>query len=331
MLSKRCAAVLLLMCIACAEERKPAAPKPALDKVRMNLNPSMAYAPFMVAREAGYFADEGIDIEFLRIDANSALMSMTRGDLDVLSGPVRSGIFNLMLRGVPLQVVADKGHSRPGPCTNEAFAAPAAIADRIAARGGDLRGEKFALLRGGITEHLLEELLAKRNAKLSEVELVQLPPGDYATSVSRRVDAIRYVQEPTLTSLVNQGLMKVIATSEEVAPGHQHGVVLYGKRMLGDRDLGVRFMRAYLRGVRRYNEGKNEQTIAAIGKHTQLPADLIRSSCWLSVSNDGRVRPEALQPLLDWAVQRDYLEQPISVSQWWNPTFVDEANRTLAR
>ena len=301
------------------------------DKVRMNLNPSMGYAPFMVAQEEGYFTQEGIDVEFVRIDANSALMSMTKGELDVLSGPVRSGIFNLMLRDVPLQVVADKGHSEPGPCTHEAFAAPVEIADRIAARGGDVRGERFALLRGGITEHLVEELLTRRHAKLSDVELVQLPPGDYVTSVNRRIDAIRYVQEPNLTNFVSKGFMKIVATAEEVSPGHQHGVVMYGKRLLtDDRDLGVRFMRAYLRGVRSYNEGKTERNIAAISKHTKLPADLIRSACWLPVANDGRVRPEAMQPLLDWALQRDYLEGPIGVTKWWNPTFVDEANRTLS-
>ena len=300
-------------------------------QVRMNLNPSLSYGPFMVAQEEGYFAEEGIDVEFVRIDANSALMSMTKGELDVLSGPVRSGIFNLMLRDVPLQIVADKGHSEPGPCSHEAFAAPVAIADRIAARGGDVRGERFALLRGGITEHLVEELLARRHAKLSDVELVQLPPGDYVTSVNRRIDAIRYIQEPNLTNFVSKGLMKIVATAEEVSPGHQHGVVMYGRRLLNDRDLGVRFMRAYLRGVRRYNEGKTERNVAAISKHTKLPPDLIRSACWLRVANDGRVRPEAMQPLLDWALKRAYLEGPIGVSQWWNPAFVDEANRTLAQ
>lgn len=320
--------LLVLVFLSCRPESQPK----TLDKVRTNLNPAMAYGPFMVAKDEGYFEEEGIDLEFVRIDASSALMAMTNGDLDVLSGPVRSGIFNLMLRGIPLQVVADKGHSQPGPCTHEAFTAPVAIADRIGARGGDLRGEKFALLRGGITEYLVDELLARRHVKRSEIELVQLPPGDFATSTSRRIDAIRYIQEPTLTNLVSKGYVKVIATSEEVAPGHQHGVVMYGKRLLReDRDLGVRFMRAYLRGVRRYNEGKTERNVAIISKYTNLPPDIIRRSCWLPVADDGRVRAEALQPLLDWAVKLDYLEGEIAVSQWWNPTFVDEANRTLPR
>jgi len=322
-----------LLATACTRSESHTATKGArpLTTVRMNLNPAMAYAPMMVAKEEGYFEAEGIDAEFVSIDANSALVAVTTGKLDVLSGPIRSGIFNMMLKGVPLQIVADKGHSEPRGCITEAFAAPPALADSIAAKGGDLRGQKFALIRGGFTEFMIDQLIEKQHLTRNDIEFVQVPQGDSYASNSKVLAAIRYVQEPILSNNLSKGLLKVIASSESVSPLHQHGVLVYGQRLLKDEpELGVRFMRAYLRGVRRYNEGKTPRNVDIISRGTKLPPEIIRRACWLPIANDGQVRQESMQALLDWSRKLGYLQADIPRSQWWNSSFIDAANRSLA-
>jgi NitT/TauT family transport system substrate-binding protein len=317
--------LLLLSSLACGREQVAPSQK-TLTKIRVNINPTITYAPFMIAKDEGFFTDEGIDAELVRIDANSALVAVTTGELDVMSGPIRSGLFNVMLRDPRVRVVADRGRLAPRDCIVEAFAAPIPIAKRIAAKGGDLRGEKFALIRGGFTEFMVDQFLAQRKLTRNDVSFLQIPPGDSAASAKRQIDAIRYVQEPNLSNGLSKGMYEVVAPAESVVAMQQHGFVLYGKRLLRDDvQLGHRFMRAYLRAVRRYNEGKTKRNVAIIAAHTKLPVEIIERSCWLPIATDGRVDMKSTQALLDWSLAQGYLDAQVPLEKWWDPRFVDNA------
>ncbi len=326
------ALALVLLLTACQQEQPaPAAAAKKLAKVRLNANPTLTYAPFMIARDEKYFEEEGIEVEMVRSDANSALVAATTGELDVVSGPIRSGIFNVMLRKVPLRVVADKGQLRPTDCVIEAFAAPHKIADRIQASGGSVRGEKFSLIRGGFTEFMVDKFLEQQKLTRKDVEFILVPPGDAAVSAKKQIEAIRYVQEPNLSNGISKGMYRVITPAEKVAPGQQHGVVLYGKRLLyDDPDLGKRFMRAYLRGVRRYNEGKTRRNVEIIARETKLPVEIIERSCWLPIAGDGRLDMTSMNALLDWSMAQGYLDGAVPLETWWDPRFTDAANASLA-
>ncbi|HEV7767662.1 MAG TPA: ABC transporter substrate-binding protein [Thermoanaerobaculia bacterium] len=327
-------AVALLLFLACNREQPlaPNAPKP-LTKVRVNLNPTITYAPFMIAYDEGFFTQEGIEAELVRVDSNSALVALSTGELDVMSGPIRSGLFNIMLRKAPVRIVADKGQLRPTPgCVLEAFAAPKKIYDRIQAKGGSVRGERFALIRGGFTEFMIDKFLAQQKLTRKDVEFLQISPGDATASAKRQIEAIRYFQEPNLSNGLSKGLYQVVAAAENVSPGQQHGVMMYGKRLLhGDPELGHRFMRAYLRGVRRYSEGKTKRNVEIITRHTKLPVEIIERSCWLPVANDGQVDMASMNALLDWSKTQGYLDGDVPLETWWDPRFIDAANKSLSR
>jgi NitT/TauT family transport system substrate-binding protein len=324
---------LLAGLTACRHET-PSPQTRALTVLKMNLNPNLGYAPLVVASEEGYFAAEGIRVDFVPLDVNSALLALTTGKVDVLSTPVRSGLFNLMARGVPMQIVADRGHAEPGRCSAEAFAATPETADRITRRKS-FKGERFAIIRGGITEYLIDRLLAHEHLTQNDVEFAQLPQGpggntEYFRAHNQQIDAIRYTQEPTLSNNIASGVSKVVASMEEVAPGVQFGVILFGKRLLhDDPDLGRRFMRAYLRGARKYNEGKTARNVAIIAGYTKLPPDIIRRACWQPISNDARVSVPAMNDFLAWAHKSHYLDADVPTAKWWNPSFIDAA--TAAR
>ncbi len=323
-------ALLLVLATACAREpervQQAASPR---TRVTLNVNPSMTYAPLMIAKDEGFFAAEGIDAELVSLESNAALAALVAGKIDVLSCGVRSGLFNMILRGTPMHVVADKGHSRPG-CAAEAFVAPAAMARRIADAGGELRGERVAVVRGGVAEYLVARLLERRKLTLADVIAIPMPQGSPVSSRDR-IEAVRYTGEPNLSALIAEGATSIVATTEEVEPGHQSAVLVYGKRLLRDDPLlGEKFMRAYLRGVRQYNQGKSERNVAIISRYTKLPAESIRASCWVAIADDGHVDPRAVQPFLDWALANQYLDAPIATATWWNPAFADRASRSLS-
>jgi NitT/TauT family transport system substrate-binding protein len=296
----------------------------AKEKVRLNISQTLSYAPIMIAADEGYFAQEGIDAELVALDSNSAVTAAVAGKLDVLSVGLRAGVFNMMLKGAPLQIVADRGHSEATRCNADAFIAPTALMKTIENAGGDLRGQPMATIRGGVMEYLTARLLAQHGLTSKDVVMLQMPQG---TSVSARDEfhAVRFTSEPALSSALTEGWAGVIATAESVAPGHQNALLVYGKRLLhDDPDLGHRFMRAYLRGVRRFNEGKTGRNVAILSRYTKLPPDTIRRACWIAIANDGQIDPNAVQPFLDWALAEHYLDAPIAVTRWWNPAFVKQ-------
>jgi NitT/TauT family transport system substrate-binding protein len=312
------AALIALVVLAC-RKAEVAVPR---TKVRLNINENMTYAPIMIAADEGFFADEGIDAELVGLDSNSAVAAAAVGKLDVLSVGLRAGVFNLILKGVPLRIVADRGHSDSRRCDPEAFIAPVAMVKQIQAAGGDLRGQRVSMIRGGVAEYLTVRLLAQHGRTTSDVTMLQTPQGG-SFSPRGEIDAVRLVSEPTLSLALSEGWAGVVATSEDVSHGHQNAILVYGKRLLqDDPELGRRFMRAYLRGVRRFNEGKTERNVAILSKHTKLSPEIIRRACWMAFADDGRIDVNTVQPFLDWALEQHYLDGPIAVSQWWNPSYL---------
>jgi NitT/TauT family transport system substrate-binding protein len=317
---KRLAIVVVLFALSCAQ--KPETPVTRA-KVRLNINQTLTYGPIMIAKDEGFFDAEGIDAELVSLDSNSAVTAAVAGKLDVLSVGLRAGVFNMILKGAPLQIVADRGHSDPQRCSVDAFIAPIALVKKIEAADGDLRGQRIAMIRGGVMEFLTMRLLEQRGLTANDIVMLQLPQG---TPISSRdeLEAVRFTSEPALSSALTEGWAGIIATADSVEPSHQNALLVYGKRLLhDDPELGRRFMRAYLRGVRRFNKGKTESNVAILSRYTKLPPDVIRRACWIAIANDGHIDPKTLQPFLDWALAENYLDAPAPVEKWWNPSFLE--------
>lgn len=315
-------ALCVLAVLGCRE--KPAPPKPkTLTLVRMNFTPSVSFAPLMIAKDEGYFEAEGIDAKVELMEINSALLAIVSRQADVFAGPIRPGIFNLILRGEKVAIVADKGHSGPG-CQADAFVAPPKMAKRIAQRG--FRGEKFTAGRGGYTDYLIDRLLEREHLDRSAIVLMNMPRGgDFLDPDRMKIEAVRYLTEPNLANALDNGLV-VVASPEELVPGHQVSVVVFGPRLLQDEpDLGKRFMRAYLKATRQYNAGKTERNVAIMAKYTKLPASLIRKGCWQPIASDGRMNPAALQDFVAWGRKSGYIEGDLPPAKLWDSRFVDGA------
>jgi NitT/TauT family transport system substrate-binding protein len=296
--------------------------------VSINVSPTSSFAPFAIGKEQGEFAAEGIDLILEPIDINSSLLALMEGKLDAVSAPVRTGMFNMIETG-RVQIVADKGHSS-ARCADEAFVATPALVKRLKNASGKLKGFPFATSRGGGMEYLTDKLLASQKLTTADVEFVQLPQTDLMSSRRLEVEAIRFMGDPHLSEMLAKKAVEMISTTESVAPGHQSSVILYGPHLLKqDRNLGERFMRAYLRSVRRYAEGATPANVAMVSKLTTIPPDVIQRTCWTEFSSDGHVNVASVQDFLEWAHAHKYIERIPAVSEWWNPAFVDAASKSL--
>src|SRR5580700_11721453 len=72
-------------------------------------------APFFIADAKGYFAEQGLKVNFVRFDsAAKSIPSLGSGEIDVGSGATSAGLYNAFARGIGIKVVSDKARNAKG-------------------------------------------------------------------------------------------------------------------------------------------------------------------------------------------------------------------------
>jgi NitT/TauT family transport system substrate-binding protein len=225
-------------------------------------------------------------------DAATITNSLTTGHLDVAGATITPGTFQAAAQGLDVKVVGDKNFMAPArdglPAmsgTRLAVRPEYARAD-LAATLAALRGKKLAIHSNlSIQVVYLRMLLDKYGFKPSDFQITPvLSPSQTAALKNGAIDAA-VMQEPYFSQAVRTGIAKPVSDmTEELPPqGVSTTALLFGKKLLDDRQTGTKFMLAYVRGVRAYNDamffGKDkDRVISIIAKAMKVPADEISKS-----------------------------------------------------
>jgi NitT/TauT family transport system substrate-binding protein len=175
--------------------------------------------------------------------------------------------------------------------------------------------------QSGLTRYVVARMLAPHHIDVKSIEPVRLPEAVMLSSLERgAIDGLA-VTEPTLTRVAKSG--RIWIRAEEAAPGLQWGLVTFGERLLTkDRDLGVRFIRAYNRGVEQYLQGKTPRNVAIVAEGTGESEDLVREACWLTFRAGSGINWESLVEFQRWANTEGLMEHTLTRDQVWDSTFV---------
>jgi len=72
-------------------------------------------APIYIADKKGYFNDEGLAVKVTDFRSAADMVApLGTGELDVGAGSASAGLYNAVLRGVRIKIVADKASPPPG-------------------------------------------------------------------------------------------------------------------------------------------------------------------------------------------------------------------------
>lgn len=324
------AALLVLLLQAPGAAAPPRGPGGPLVRLKVLSLRFLSFAPFAIARDEGYFRAQGLDVELVPLVSSAeATPSLIRGDLDVVSGVLKIADFNAISRGASLRIVADKDHFDPGGCSAAAFVTRPGFLDAKDA-ASRLRGARAATTPLHFMEYALETLLGRKGLSLADLRLARLPGNMVDEAFAAGSLDLGQISEPDLTRVLKSGKAARWMGVRDVLPGAQHAVVTYGPRLLGrDRDVGRRFMVAYLRGVRQYNLGKTDRNLDILAAETRVDRELLRAACWPSIRGDGLVDVESVLAFQRWAVGRKALDAVVPPERFWDASFVSEANRDL--
>lgn len=293
---------LFALALACAGP----APSPR-ERVRLATGAYLMDATYFVARELGLFARHGLEVEPIVINNNGVVLAtLVGGEVDVAScGPLNARCFNLVERGAPVRFVAARTFYDPAGCAHDAFVVRSTLLATGAVRGpGSLRGLRLSTERTGSNYFYFSRLLAQGGLTMADIEPVDLPVPMRGEALARGTIDVATASEPWATRMTRDGRARIWKRVADVLPGRQSSYLLFGERLLVDRrDLGERFLAAYLEAAQRLREeGKSERVVAAIAWWTKLDPAELREMCWPATPADARPDPATLAEFQQWAL-----------------------------
>ncbi|WP_235001663.1 ABC transporter substrate-binding protein [Halobacillus sp. Marseille-P3879] len=234
-------------------------------------------AGFYIAKEKGYFEDYNIEVEFTQFaNSDDMLPALAAGEVDIAGGVSTSSFFNAIAQGIDVKIIADKGHYIDGN-SYFSFVIREDLKEEIKDYS-DLKGKRIAVSsRNAVDDYIFQEMLKHAGLTEDDVEFVLM--SDFGNMLAAMgngsIDAALQI-EPLITQGIEQGLHVRLGDATDFAPNAQIAMVLGSPRfILEEEDVSLRFMAAYLKGVRDYNdafvngEGK-EEVIDIMTKHTAL-------------------------------------------------------------
>src|SRR5579884_475910 len=304
--------------------------------VRLGANVGASDAGIFLAMDWGYFAEQGLEIEIIRGSGSEQVAALATGEMDVGAGAVSAGLLNAMSRELPLRIVADKGSNPPG-FGYQAIVLRKDLWDSGQVRSwADLRGRRIAAasVRSSV-DFLLARGLAGAGLKLEDVDLVQVAYPDMNMALANGVIDAASFWEPLLTVGLEQGILVRWKGIDEVDPGHQSGTILYGTSFLANRpELGHRFMLAYVRALRLYNDAfrkgiGRDEVIASIARHTGVRPDLLARGVPVGLNPDGCANAQDLADQVAWFRSQGYLQRDLDLDAVLDNRFCQQAAQQL--
>jgi NitT/TauT family transport system substrate-binding protein len=318
-----------------------AIPAQAADKVAVGTGGSASDAPFYIAYDKGFFKDEGLDVDLIVLDSGAKVIApLGTGELDVGSGALSVGFWNALVRGVKFRIVADRGHAQPGYLYQTVFMRKDLIDSGQFKSLKDLKGMRMGFAAQGVTSlSLLNEAAKYAGIKFEEITPVYLSfPQQIAALQNKALDGTLLI-EPQATVAVNAGYGVRFMDTNEFYPYQQISVIFFSDKFATERkDVAEKFMRAWLRGVRSYNDSiKNgkiagagaDEVVATMAKSFNMNPTLVREMYSQAVDVTGAVNAAGIQRDLDFFLRQGWVTGRVKASDVIDMSFAQKASTEL--
>src|SRR6266581_1426341 len=299
-----------------------ASPLQAADKVRLSISAlDVSFLTAGVASKRGFFKDEGLDVEVIRMNANVSIPALSTGDIDYTM--VFASVVRGALRGLPMKVVASFMDSS----THLLIARPEYKTIR------DLKGKTLAVSNYGATSDVAARMMMKQGGVDPEKELkiIQLGAerGRYAALREGIVD-VAVLSPPTDTDAQRQGY-RILSRFHEHFKLPFTGVGTNLRKLKEKPDEVKRMVKAMLRANRfvRSNREGTIQTMMEWIKVDRESAVATYDSTWKIFSEDGGLSESGLKLVIDQGREAMKIERPVANSEVADFTRIRDVQKEL--
>jgi NitT/TauT family transport system substrate-binding protein len=292
-----------------------------LAHVRFGVGSAIAYNPIYVAKEKGFFEEEGLDVEFLWAQAAPEVIQATIG------GSAEGGVggsFGMIAgaeKGAPVITVAVYAYG------GERIAL-AARTDAGITSVKDLYGKKVGFQAGAIGQQMFNTMAQIEKLDVSKIDTVFLNNVDMAAAVAAKgVDAI-VTWEPQPSLLEAKGLVRVIQRGGKYLKSP--GCVMFGTEYIKKNPDAVRrFVKAHFRGCQFIRQNPREASVIN-SKYVRGAVPEVLESSYKYLIFDPRVTKEMLAEFeadMRFMLAQKKIAKPVEARLIATPAFSDEIER----
>lgn len=228
--------------------------------LRFGFSPWVGYYPFPLAKEKGFFAQQGVDVELvLKTDLNDLLPDLAAGRIDGFAFPPDAPV-RLLSKGTKLKIVL---------CNGDCLGCDSVIAQPRFQSVADLKGQKVGVLVGSFGEMLIDEMMRQNKLTIGDVQLVNADERAVTASVKNDTIQAGHTWEPHTSQALKDGAKVLFSTKQ--TPGLFTDITMFSESVIDERPDDIRaFIRAWYQAVAYWDANPNEGN-EIVGRAMSLP------------------------------------------------------------
>ena len=298
------------------------APSNAVERIRIAVsNPNMPNLTAAMAQKKGFFKDENLDAEIIRMNPNVAITALATGDIDYcqLFGAVVGGA----IAGLPVRIVA--GYLDNWPMT--------LIAQPEFKSLKDLKGKTLGISSFGATPDVAARLMIRQAGIDPDKEIKILALGSDAarlTALKQRVVDVVVISPPADTQMEKQGY-RILARAYELFSFPYLGLGTHARKIKEKPDEIRRVIKATIRANRFIRDHRDEavQTLIGWGQVEREFAYASYDALKNLFNADGAVPEDGLKLVIDQARHSAKVTREVAPGEVVDLTFLRAAQAEL--
>ena len=298
-------------------------PASAQDKVKIGVFPVSSSLPYFVALELGYFKEQNIEPEMVRLiggPPNVAAMITNQIDAAAVLVTIEGMNANIKKPGVAMYISIN---SQNKTYQMEQFVIRKGLETKTLA---DLKGKKIMSAPGPANVTMAKAALAAAGLKEGEYTLDQLDMGQHVNAMTAGTFDAGYTLEPNASTMRKMGVATTLEAGviahyvlgDPNANAFVGGAALTSDFIKNRPDVAKRFTAAWEKAVKLINENPAEARKHLV-KNTFTPDDVVDTVPMIRyfMAKDLTAKDKAdYQKFIDFSVKTGTLEQPVDVTKY---------------
>lgn len=294
----------------------------AQDRVRVGVFPVASSLPLFVAIDQGYFTEENLDIETIRlIGGPPNIAALIQNQIDVAAVLVTIEGMNANLRkdGVAMYISVNSQNEQ---YKMEQFVVRPDLGITSLA---ELRGKRIMSAPGPANVQMARAALAAVGLNDGDYQLDQLDMGQHVNAMTARTFDAGYTLEPNASVMRQNGVAETLEAgviARYVLGDPNANAWVGGGAMSSDfinarPDVARRFTAAWERAINLINENPDEAR-KSLAKNTFTPDDLVDTIPLVKFTMVSDLTPENIdefQRFIDFATEQNILDQRVDVTK----------------
>ncbi len=176
--------VSLIVCVGCDSPKSKTSSEKPLESLTVGIQRRDISALILIAENRGYFAEQGVNVEFKEHESGVASIKDLLGGHVDLAPAAEFVIAANILQGADLRIIAsiDKGGDEVKLVARK---------DHGITQVSDIRNKRVGLLSGSIAPYFFDLFMTMQDIPSQDIQMVDLPPSEQVIAIGKgEIDAL---------------------------------------------------------------------------------------------------------------------------------------------